>query len=142
MVTRITTWSPDTCNCVLEYSWDDSIPLDNQTFPVANIIKKCDQHTALSTKESIYSAVKEENTRKNITYQGILDNGPTSLYDLQADGSRTLKNGITFSWTWSGTAPNRVLTITYTGITLTTNQRNTAQNWLNNHFGTGVVVLG
>lgn len=21
---RITTWSPDTCNCVIEYEWDDT----------------------------------------------------------------------------------------------------------------------
>lgn len=104
-------------------------------------MNRCPEHSVLPDNNAAYTGVKEENTRKNIAYQGILDVGPAALYDLQQDGNRTLKNNITFNWTWSGTPPNRVMTLSYSGITLTQQQKNTAQTWLNNKFGTGRVVL-
>jgi hypothetical protein len=50
-----------------------------------------------------------------------------------------LKNNITYDFSWSGTAPDRVLNISFTGITLTNQQKNTIRTVLNNRFGIGKV---
>jgi hypothetical protein len=142
MTTRYVTWSPDTCNCVLQYSWDDTLDLNTQTFPVSNILNRCPDHTSLEDNDSVYSAVKDENTRKNRALQYILDNGPASLYDLQSDGvTRVLKPSITFNFNITGTAPNRVVTVSFTGVTITQTQKNTAQTFCDNHFGVGKVLI-
>jgi len=140
MATKVTRWSPDTCDCVIEYSWDDSVPEDQRVHTLSNYVNKCAAHSALSTDTDRWNAVFEENPRKNIAHQLILDNAPTAMYDL-VNSNRVLKSGIAINLSWSGTAPNRVLTISYTGITLTTNQRNTIQTFLNNRFGVGKVLL-
>lgn len=131
MVTR---WSPDTCDCIIEYDND---------FVLVRIIRQCEFHAAMSqaTDVDIYNSVKEENPRKNKALQEILDRGPSSLYDIQTDGTRSFKNGINVSWTWSGTAPDRVLNISITGVTLTANQKNNIRSFLDNKFGQGKVVI-
>ena len=141
MAIKTTRWSPDTCSCVLEYTWDDTVPQSSRIHSIDNYITKCAAHAAQATDTDRWNTILEENPRKNVANQLVIDNGPSSLYDVQQDGSRTLKNNITLTWTWSGVAPNRVLTISYTGITLTTNQKNQAQTFLNNRFGVGKVIL-
>ena len=132
----MTRWTPDTCSsppCIFEYTDDGNLTL-------TNTVQKCSRHSS-QANSTAYTNVIEENQRKNISYQFVLDNSPTtSLYDI-VNGTRQLKNGITFSWTWSGTPPNTVLTISYTGITLTTQQKNTIQSALNTRFGTGKVLI-
>ncbi len=141
MVTKITRWSPDTCGCVIEYSWDDSVPSDSRVHSLSTYVNKCAAHNILATDTDRYNTVLEENPRKNQALQNILDNSPTtSLYDI-VNGNRQLKQTLLFNFSWSGTAPNRVLTVSFTGITLTTNQKNTLQSALNTKFGTGKVVL-
>jgi len=133
----MTQWTPDTCAnppCIFQYTDDGNATL-------TNTVRKCSRHSAQSDSAA-YTNVKEENQRKNISYQFVLDNSPTTaLFDTQPDGTKTLKNGITFSWSWSGTPPNTVLTITYTGISLTTTQKNTIQSALNTRFGSGKVLI-
>lgn len=141
MVINITRWSPDTCGCIIEYSWDSTQPESTRTHTLDNFINVCSFHQGLADDPTRWNTVLEENPRKNLTYQGILDNSPTAnLYDI-VNGTRQLKAGITFNFSWSGTAPNRVLTISYTGITLTTQQKNSIQTWLNSNFGVGKVII-
>jgi hypothetical protein len=139
MTINTTRWSPDTCSCVVEYSWDSEAPPENRTHELTSI-QKCPVHSSLSDSEA-YAVLTEENPRKNNTLQSALDNGPTALYDINPDGARVLKQNITYNFSWSGTVPNRVLTISFTGINLTTQQKNAIQNFLNNKFGSGKVVI-
>jgi len=141
MVTNTTRYSPDTCDCVLEYDWDSTKPESSRTHTLNRFVKVCSFHQVLATDTDRWNAVFEENPRKNQSLQAILDNSPTtSLYDI-VNGNRQLKASIGFNFSWSGTAPNRVLTISFTGITLTTQQKNTIQSALNTRFGVGKVVL-
>ena len=141
MTINTTRWSPDTCDCVIEYTWDDSLPNDQIVLTPTNIINVCPFHTAFATSPAnLYAVLTEENPRKNIAIQNILDNGPTSLFDV-VGSNRYLKKGITINFSWTGTAPNRVVHLTIGGVTLTNNQRNTVQNALNTRFGTGKVIL-
>jgi hypothetical protein len=89
----------------------------------------------------VYNTVLEENRRKNIALQVALTNGPVGLYNIHTDGTRLLKETITYVWSWTGTAPNRVLRISFTGITLTSAQKTTIQNAENTRFGTGKVTV-
>ena len=139
MTIKTTRYSPDTCQCVLEYTWDDTLSETNRTHTLSNYVNKCSAHASLSNTDG-WNAVFEENPRKNIARQLSLDNGPTSLYDT-VDGTRQLKSTITYNFSWSGVAPNRVLTISFTGVSLTTQQKNTIQTALNNRFGIGKVVI-
>ncbi len=138
MVLKTTKWKVKTCPCVLEYTWDDSVTPIEKT--LKNFIIICPNHQALSDTDR-WNTIWDENPKVSLSLYHILDNSPTtSLYDI-IDGSRQLKQSITFSYSYSGTAPNRVLTISFTGISLTTNQKNTIQSLLNNKFGVGKVIL-
>jgi hypothetical protein len=141
MTIKTTRWSPDTCTCVIEYRWDDTQPESSRTHTLDNYVSKCPAHTILADDTTRYNTVLEENPRKNNALRHILDNSPsTGLYDT-VNGIRELKSNIRFDFTWSGTAPNRVLNITFTGITLTTNQKNTLQSALNTRLGSGKVLI-
>lgn len=143
MTMNTTRWSPDTCNCIIDYEWDDSLPNDLITMTPVNIVNVCSDHQKLPpniTLVDFYNVLMEENPRKNASFQHILDNGPSSLYDI-VNNTRVLKKDVSFVFNWSGTAPNRTLNITVQGVSLTTNQKNVAQTALNNRFGVGKVVV-
>jgi len=139
MAIRTTRWSPDTCTCVIDYTWDDTTSETNRVHTLSTITK-CPAHIA-QTDSTAYSTVLDENPRKNIALENILSSSPTTaLYDT-VNGTRQFKQGINVNFSWSGTAPNRVLTLTITGISLTTPQKNTLQTALNTRLGSGKVVL-
>lgn len=138
MTIKTTRFSPDTCGCELEYTWDDTLTESERVHSFKSIVK-CPVHSG-QADETAYNTVFEENPRKNIALERCLANGPTALFDT-IDGTRQLKQGITYNFSWSGTAPNRVLNISFTGITLTTTQRNAIQTALNTRFGVGKVVI-
>jgi hypothetical protein len=147
MTIQHTTWSPDTCDCVLEYTWDDSKPEEEQTHSISFINKSCNSHKNLLPNAAVtYSCVLDENNKKNKTLQTALENAPTQLADIftGSDGTTQyykLKDNIIFSFSFSGTAPNRILTVSFIGVTLTNQQKNTLQNKLNQVFGNGNVVI-
>jgi hypothetical protein len=144
MVLKTTRWSPDTCDCILEYEWDDAVPNDQIVINYKNTVKQCSNHTHLTgnNKRDTYDAVNEENKRKNGTVAELITRLQSDFGEADpSTGAITLKKGINVSWTWSGTAPNRVMTMTVTGITLTTNKLNQAKNFLDTRFGVGKVIL-
>ena len=140
MTIHTTRYSPDTCACVLEYSWDDTEPETTRTHTLTTFVNRCPAHSILATDTDRWNTVFEENPRKNIALERTLANAPTTMYDL-AGTTRTLKPTIIYNTVWSGTAPNRVLTISFTGITLTSTQKTTIRNALNTRFGTGRVLI-
>jgi hypothetical protein len=142
MTIRVNRWAPDSCTCIIEYSWDDSVPQNSIVLTPTTTINRCPAHTTFVTPATHYSVLMEENPRKNLAHQNLLDNGPATLFDVNSDGVKVLKKGINLNWVWSGTAPNRIVTVTISGLTLTTAQKNTAQSALNTKFGAGKVVMG
>lgn len=138
MTIKLIGWQLDTCGCYIIEQYDTADPTLTKT--VQSVPKKCTAHTA-TLDQNIYTVVRDENSRWAVTPQIIIDNGPSTLYDVQTDGSRQFKQNISVNWSWSGTAPNRVLTVTITGVTLNNTQKTTIQNIFNTKFGTGKVVL-
>ena len=139
MTIKTTRHSPDTCGCVIEYTWDNTVPESERIHTLLSIIK-CSVHIA-QTDSTAWNTVLEENPRKNNALEQILASSPTTaLYDT-LNGTRQFKQGINVNFSWSGTAPNRVLTLTITGISLTTNQKNTLRTALDTRFGSGKVLI-
>lgn len=91
----------------------------------------------------MYDSSLEENRRKNFTIAELLDKAAVEFSELDQNGSVILKRGIDLTWVWSGTAPNRVMTLTATGggVTLTNTRKNQIQTFLNNRFGAGKVIF-
>lgn len=61
---KVTTWSPDTCDCVLEYSWDDTEPEGTRTHSLSRVVHRCPAHSNLSDQE-LYTSIVGENKHKN-----------------------------------------------------------------------------
>ena len=147
MTIQTTTWNPDTCDCELKYTWDDTQSEDTRTHSISFVNRSCNSHRNLLPNTVVtYSCIVDENNKKNKTLQTALENAPNQLADvfLSEDGVTQyyqLKNNIIFSFSFSGTAPNRILTVTFIGATLTNQQRNSIQNKLNQVFGSGNVVI-
>lgn len=70
-----------------------------------------------------------------------MQRAPDQYVDIAVDGTRTLKEGITIDFEWTGSAPNRVIRMIIKGVTLTQTQFNTLQTRLDNRFGVGKVIL-
>jgi hypothetical protein len=138
MTIKTTRFSPDTCGCVLEYEWDDTLSEASRVHTFKSITK-CPAHSA-QADQTAYNTVFDENPRKNIALQTALDNGPNTLYDMNGT-QRVLKPAVGYNYSWSGTAPDRVLSISFTGVSLTTTQKNTIRNAINTRLGNGKVTL-
>ena len=133
-------WRPDSCSCQFRFNFDDAVSESSRTQSVSTVPTKCAAHSSLASDALRWSTVLDENPRVGISLLLALANGPSTLYNI-VDNSRQLKPTIKYNWSWSGTAPNRVLNISFTGITLTTQEKTTIQNAINARLGSGKVVL-
>jgi hypothetical protein len=59
-----TRWSPDTCGCVLEYSWDTESPPATRIHTAHIVHQACPFHAA-ADKDAHLAAVTTENQHKN-----------------------------------------------------------------------------
>lgn len=137
---QVTRWSPDTCDCVIDYEWDKDLDASVRVHTGKNIIKDCPDHSDLGNPQDFYNAILDENQRKNKTQQELLENF-VMLRDTDADGNFTFKQGIDISYFWTGTNDDRVLHLSVVGLTLTTQQKTIVQNILDNKFGEGKVLI-
>ena len=143
MAVRTYRWKPDTCECVITETHDD---VANTWSGVPE--SKCPAHAAVADN-ALYGVLHTnpdgENKRKNLVHKALLETGSLSLSQtvIGPDGSGTLqfKPGIAFSWSWSGSNGSRVLTISVTGVTLTTAQKNTIRTYCDANFGAGKVMV-
>lgn len=133
------TWHPDTCDCVVEERHGEGSGVQFE-----RVISKCTIHTAVADADLfgvLYALPHGENKRKNAVEKNLVETTSLNLGVLNADGAWVWRAGRGFTWSWSGTGADRVLTIAVTGVTLTTAQRTTAQTWCNTTFGVGKVVV-
>lgn len=72
---KITRWRPDTCGCEIEYSWDDSVPLEQRVHTAHSVSKLCPFHKGLDKVEA-HNILTSENQGKNRAIGHILDNYP------------------------------------------------------------------
>jgi hypothetical protein len=135
---RTTQWSPDTCNCVIQYSWEDSLPPDQRTHTLATVVSRCSAHAGFSG-QAHFDQVTTENTRKNRVHGAILANIPALTQTItNPDGttSVSLKNGVTLNWSFD---TNRHLMVTLSGATAA--QKAQLQTLADSAFGAGAVTI-
>ena len=128
-----TTWSPDTCGCVLVVENNPAPPGLIYDFPddytLVQVVQRCPTHAAL-TDGATYAAVREENARKNRLWAMV---GSVAGVTTDAQRKDLLDN---FLWSWG---PGRRLDV---GLpTLTPAQRAQAQAQSNAKFGPGKVKV-
>ncbi len=139
---RITRWNPDTCGCVIDLEWDDTA---NPRLHRIGAIVPCPAHPGAASDvgkvvEDLTSHPHRHNRRKNRLLAAALEN-LTELRDILQDGSYQLKNGIDFHWSWTGTNDGRIVTIWFTGITLSDARKAQMQTWADNNIGPGKVIV-
>ena len=140
MTIKTTQWRPDTCDCIIEYSWDDTQSEDTRTHNLSKIVKSCSIHAG-NPDTTIWNTVMEENPRKNKAIDEIVQRAPDQFVDIAQDGTRTLKQGITIDFEWTGSPPNRLIRMIIKGVTLTQTQFNNLQTRLDTRFSPGKVTL-
>lgn len=76
MALQTTTWHPDTCGCVLEYTWDDALPAEDRVHEGTRCVGCCPAHEGKTPGEADpkghYAAITAENQHKNRTYGQLL----------------------------------------------------------------------
>lgn len=139
LMLRTVEWSPDTCTCVIEYAYDDSVPLAQVTFVASRHVRKCVDHRNL-VLSTAFDAVTEETGRVQKVRDRLLTLIPQlGQTILQLDGSSYVdfkpdrRPKISFD-------SNRVLTVIIPNITIA--QRTTLQADADTRFGVGKVIVG
>jgi hypothetical protein len=119
---RTTTWRPDTCECVLEYSWDDVTSEASRAHSFVKVVSFCPAHSLLAGV-NLFDAVVGENLRKNRTF----DMAVLQVAALTPEG-----------WAWSYDSA-RVLQVAIPN--LTGQKKNQLQSACDTAFGAGKVKI-
>jgi hypothetical protein len=122
---HVTTWTPDTCDCVIHYQWDDQVPQDQRIHTPLEQTRThdgqlvprrvCPVHSAVAAPGKHvehHDLVKEENTRKNRVLGNILETTPEITNDVTKEEGNTVKEflkGMEPSWSFDA---DRTLRIT------------------------------
>jgi len=89
---KVTRWYPDTCDCVIEYEWDDSESEEVRTHTLKRVVAKCHAHKAVD-HNSLFDVVLEENRRKNHVFaiaQSVREDLTPDKYRFRFDDKRNL----------------------------------------------------
>jgi len=125
---HINQWTPDTCKCTLEFSWDDSNP---DVITPTRIVRACSIHADMAFNDHTdhFNFVQTENKRKNITLGELLEKAATIMEN----------RGYAFSYTDTVAGGARQLVITVNGISNA--QRRTLETLADNKLGIGTVII-
>ena len=130
-------WKPDTCDCEIEYEWDDSVLTEQRVHTVSKIIKCCDAHKNLTDKVQNYNTVVNENTRKNILYGKILEIPSLVQERTKENGEKIkeLKEGLEYRWSFD---KDRNLEVELVGFG--TEEKNIVKDLAQTNFGNKVKI--
>ena len=84
-------WRPDTCDCALEYEWDDAQDEATRRHSISRIVQACLAHATVMTAEQHYDIVLAENRQKNRLYGAILDSLPSAVRWREQDDGTTIR---------------------------------------------------
>lgn len=144
-------WSPDTCDCQIEFEFDDEVPAEERVHTGKKIVKRCDAHqeTDFVDCHDHYKSVLDENQRKNILLGKLMETHP-EIVNVKEDGSRHLKPEVDYIHHFTGKGKKRVLNVelvnlsTNTTPTLLSNNNKKYKDSINKiakkEFGNGKVV--
>ena len=147
---RTTRWSPDTCGCILEYSWDDAQAENVRVHTPSSIVKACPAHLATAANAvAHYNDVLGENLRKNQAFdvaRAALNIQEPSQTELAEAGLGVVSPNLlayrkllgSFGFSFDA---QRKLHVTVSGLlSLTAAQKANFQTALDTKFGAGKAV--
>jgi len=126
MAKKITRWSPDTCDCVIEYAWDDTVPQDERTHTFHKLVRQCDDHAGIEAPQEVHDHVLAENQTKNMLHSAVIAHVPRLAHeDVDANGNKVpvLHPTVDYRWSFSGTGRNRKLVADFHGAAFNANER-------------------
>lgn len=143
MATKITRWSPDNCNCVIEYTWDDKTDENTRVHTFSKVVVGCPDHNGLVGEEWL-TTMTDESVRNQKVKNYLLNNFSKLAYDFTDERGKQVKNfrhDVAVSTFWSGKDKTRVLHVQISGIPLLSAEKLTLQTFADNNLGAGKVVV-
>lgn len=143
-------FSPDTCDCKIEFSFDDALPAEQRVCTGVRIMRKCAAHEGVDDNDphAHYLNIMAENQSKNLAFEEVRKTHPELFMDygvvLEDDDpveaklrgfkpltaaqkkdtlSRTLKQGIEYAFSFTGKNHARKLVVELKGASLKTAQK-------------------
>lgn len=156
MTLNITRWSPDTCECVIDYEWDTDVSEEQRIHTAKTIVKKCDAHSTsdILDKHDHFNTILGENRRKNGLHNEVLDQLPhitdvidnrtgTILAGIQPSESagRRLKPHINYKFEFKGTGKDRILHVEFENAVLSSKHKKKIKDIADSMFGNDKVVV-
>ena len=108
MTIQITRWSPDTCDCVIDYSWDSTTSEDDRIHAHHQSIKTCTSHAGITGSDH-HNIIVRENQSKNYMHAHAV-----RLCALQVglpSDTTELVEGVEFEWSFIGSGNARELQV-------------------------------
>jgi hypothetical protein len=95
MAINTTRYSPDSCECVVEYSCNDSEPVESRTLIGTKIVRACPFHSTIPTPQELYQALLRENRFKNAAENHVRAANPGAQVHCYFDSARNLEISVT-----------------------------------------------
>ena len=123
MAIRIQNYAPDTCTCVVQESWDDSLPSDQVVYELVSVLHRGDEHAAI-VDGSLHAVLYEENRRKNKAWGKAIE----------------LSNKVGDRVAWSFNAA-RTLLVSFPQDNVPASVKTQIQAWCDSNLGIGKVLV-
>lgn len=140
---KITRWSPDTCECVIEYEWDETLSQDDRVHTQKKIINTCADHVGVT--DTLYTVLDFETRRKNQLQGWILENLSNVSVEKTDENTgeirKVFKPKIIYDWNFEGNGADRILHARLLGIQLSNAEKTTIQDFADTKFGMEKIVV-
>lgn len=126
MATNITRWSPDTCGCVIEYSWDSDVSEDERVHTFHKVVEQCPDHNGIEVHEEIHNHVLAENQTKNKVEVALFDNFPRlrqNFVDAAGTTQKRLDPTVKHNWRFIGKDKDRQLISSFDNLSLSATEK-------------------
>lgn len=102
MAKHTTTWRPDTCNCEVQYEWDDAEPQETRQHTVKAVTRKCAAHQEHGHDAQVFTRLLNENSRKNRVLTELAIQIPEAFDEIIENGVsvKRIKDGLECKWTF------------------------------------------